>query len=79
MSATAGTATNEHAARETLLVTVAVVESGYIGSYVEGARVNVLGFAFEEHCADIRNSKVMDIIADDQASLQECGLHVRRL
>ncbi len=43
------------------------------------ARACVLGFAFEEHCADIRNSKVMDIIADDQAGLQECGLHVRRL
>ncbi len=32
------------------------------GSYVKGARVNVLGITFKEDCADIRNSKVIDII-----------------
>jgi UDP-N-acetyl-D-galactosamine dehydrogenase len=32
------------------------------GSYVKGARVNVLGLTFKENCADIRNSKVVDIV-----------------
>jgi UDP-N-acetyl-D-galactosamine dehydrogenase len=32
------------------------------GSSVKGARVNVLGLTFKEDCADLRNSKVVDII-----------------
>lgn len=32
------------------------------GSYVKGARVNVLGLTFKENCADLRNSKVADMI-----------------
>jgi UDP-N-acetyl-D-galactosamine dehydrogenase len=32
------------------------------GSYIKGARVNVLGLTFKEDCADLRNSKVVDII-----------------
>ncbi|MEY2890920.1 MAG: hypothetical protein RJA98_828 [Pseudomonadota bacterium] len=32
------------------------------GSYIKGARVNVLGLTFKENCADLRNSKVVDII-----------------
>jgi UDP-N-acetyl-D-galactosamine dehydrogenase len=32
------------------------------GSPVKGARVNVLGLTFKEDCADLRNSKVVDII-----------------
>ena len=32
------------------------------GSYVKGAKVNVLGLTFKENCADLRNSKVVDII-----------------
>jgi len=32
------------------------------GSYIKGTRVNVLGLTFKENCADIRNSKVVDII-----------------
>ncbi len=32
------------------------------GSYVKGARVNILGLTFKENCADLRNSKVIDII-----------------
>jgi UDP-N-acetyl-D-galactosamine dehydrogenase len=32
------------------------------GSYVKGARVNVLGLTFKENCADLRNSKVIDVI-----------------
>ena len=32
------------------------------GSYIKGAKVNVLGLTFKENCADLRNSKVVDII-----------------
>ena len=32
------------------------------GSQVKGAKVNVLGLTFKEDCADLRNSKVVDII-----------------
>ena len=32
------------------------------GSYVKGARVNVLGLTFKENCSDLRNSKVADVI-----------------
>jgi UDP-N-acetyl-D-glucosamine/UDP-N-acetyl-D-galactosamine dehydrogenase len=32
------------------------------GSYIKGASVNVLGLTFKENCADLRNSKVIDII-----------------
>lgn len=32
------------------------------GSYIKGSRVNVLGLTFKENCADLRNSKVVDII-----------------
>jgi UDP-N-acetyl-D-galactosamine dehydrogenase len=32
------------------------------GSYVKGAKVNILGLTFKENCPDLRNSKVVDII-----------------
>jgi UDP-N-acetyl-D-galactosamine dehydrogenase len=32
------------------------------GSYIKGAKVNVLGLTFKENCADLRNSKVADVI-----------------
>lgn len=32
------------------------------GSYIKGARVNILGLTFKEDCGDLRNSKVIDII-----------------
>ena len=32
------------------------------GSYIKGAKVNVLGLTFKEDCGDLRNSKVVDII-----------------
>ena len=32
------------------------------GSYVKGAKVNILGLTFKENCGDLRNSKVIDII-----------------
>jgi UDP-N-acetyl-D-galactosamine dehydrogenase len=34
------------------------------GSYIKGTRVNVLGLTFKENCADLRNSKVVDIISE---------------
>ena len=42
------------------------------GSYIKGARVNVLGLTFKEDCADLRNSKVADIIAE----LKSYGIEV---
>lgn len=32
------------------------------GSYIKGAKVNILGLTFKENCGDLRNSKVVDII-----------------
>ncbi len=37
------------------------------GSYIKGARVNVLGLTFKEDCGDLRNSKVIDIIHELQS------------
>jgi UDP-N-acetyl-D-galactosamine dehydrogenase len=34
------------------------------GSYIKGARVNVLGLTFKENCGDLRNSKVMDVVRE---------------
>ena len=42
------------------------------GSYIKGARVNVLGLTFKEDCGDLRNSKVIDIIRE----LQSYGVEV---
>ena len=42
------------------------------GSYIKGARVNVLGLTFKENCGDLRNSKVIDIIHE----LQSYGVDV---
>jgi len=62
------------------------------GSYVKGARVNILGLTFKENCADLRNSKVMDVInelksygvevyvhdpyADPDEAMHEYGVHL---
>lgn len=40
--------------------------------HVEGSRVLVLGLTFKENCPDLRNTKVVDIIAE----LQEYGMQV---
>ena len=45
------------------------------GSYVKGAKVNVLGLTFKENCADLRNSKVMDIIRELQSYSIEVFVH----
>jgi UDP-N-acetyl-D-glucosamine/UDP-N-acetyl-D-galactosamine dehydrogenase len=34
------------------------------GSYIKGAKVNILGLTFKENCGDLRNSKVIDIIRE---------------
>jgi UDP-N-acetyl-D-galactosamine dehydrogenase len=43
------------------------------GSNVKGASVNVLGLTFKEDCADLRNSKVVDIVDE----LRSYGVDVR--
>lgn len=64
------------------------------GSVIKGARVNVLGLTFKENCADLRNSKVIDIIrelrsygvevfvtdacADPDEALHEYGINLLR-
>ncbi len=64
------------------------------GSYIKGARVNVLGLTFKEDCADLRNSKVVDIVqelrsygvevyvhdpeADAEEAQREYGVHLQR-
>ena len=42
------------------------------GSAIAGARVNVLGLTFKEDCADLRNSRVIDIVRE----LQSYGITV---
>jgi UDP-N-acetyl-D-galactosamine dehydrogenase len=42
------------------------------GSYITGAKVNVMGLTFKENCGDLRNSKVIDIIHE----LQSYGVDV---
>ena len=60
------------------------------GSYIKGAKVNMLGLTFKENCGDLRNSKVIDIInelksygvdvfvtdprANSQEAMQEYGI-----
>jgi len=62
------------------------------GCYIKGAKVNILGLTFKEDCADLRNSKVVDIIhelrsygvevfvhdpeADPEEALAEYGVHL---
>ena len=45
------------------------------GSYIKGARVNVLGLTFKENCADLRNSKVVDIIHELRSYGVEVFVH----
>lgn len=43
------------------------------GHQIRGARVNVLGLTFKENCADLRNSKVIDVIRE----LESYGVEVK--
>ena len=45
------------------------------GSQVRGAKVNVLGLTFKEDCADLRNSKVIDIIEELRSYGVEVFVH----
>jgi len=45
------------------------------GSYIKGARVNVLGLTFKENCGDLRNSKVADVINELKAYGVEVFVH----
>ena len=45
------------------------------GSYIKGAKVNVLGLTFKENCADLRNSKVVDIINELKSYGAEVFVH----
>lgn len=45
------------------------------GSQIKGAKVNVLGLTFKENCADLRNSKVVDVINELQTFGVEVFVH----
>ena len=45
------------------------------GSAIKGAKVNVLGLTFKEDCADLRNSKVVDIINELKSYGVEVFVH----
>jgi UDP-N-acetyl-D-glucosamine/UDP-N-acetyl-D-galactosamine dehydrogenase len=45
------------------------------GSYVKGARVNVLGLTFKEDCADLRNSKVAELVGELKSYGVEVFVH----
>jgi UDP-N-acetyl-D-glucosamine/UDP-N-acetyl-D-galactosamine dehydrogenase len=45
------------------------------GSYVKGAKVNILGLTFKEDCADLRNSKVGDVIRELRSYGVEVFVH----
>jgi len=45
------------------------------GSYVRGAKVNILGLTFKENCPDLRNSKVGDIINELRSYGVEVFVH----
>ena len=45
------------------------------GNTVKGAKVNVLGLTFKENCADIRNSKVVDLVAELESFGAEVFIH----
>ena len=45
------------------------------GSTIKGAKVNVLGLTFKENCADLRNSKVVDIIDELKSYGVEVFVH----
>ena len=40
--------------------------------HVDGARVLILGLTFKENCPDLRNTRVLDVVAE----LRDYGVHV---
>jgi UDP-N-acetyl-D-galactosamine dehydrogenase len=59
----------QHIARKT------VQQMIHAGRNIKGARVNVLGLTFKENCADLRNSKVIDIIDELRSYGVEVFVH----
>lgn len=45
------------------------------GSAIKGAQVNVLGLTFKENCADLRNTKVLDIVRELQSYGVRLSVH----
>ncbi len=45
------------------------------GRYVKGARAVILGLTFKENCADVRNTKVIDIINELKSYGMEVNVH----
>jgi UDP-N-acetyl-D-galactosamine dehydrogenase len=45
------------------------------GSHIKGAKVNVLGLTFKEDCADLRNSKVADVVNELKSFGVEVFVH----
>ena len=45
------------------------------GQQIRGAKVNVLGLTFKEDCADLRNSKVVDIVDELKSYGVEVFVH----
>jgi UDP-N-acetyl-D-glucosamine/UDP-N-acetyl-D-galactosamine dehydrogenase len=45
------------------------------GSAVKGAKINILGITFKEDCADVRNSKVADLIIELSAYGADVQVH----
>ncbi len=49
------------------------------GNFRKGARINVLGLSFKENCADLRNSKVVDVIREFEAFGADVFVHDTRV
>jgi UDP-N-acetyl-D-galactosamine dehydrogenase len=45
------------------------------GGAVKGAKANILGLAFKENCADVRNSKVADLAQELESFGVEVSIH----
>jgi len=45
------------------------------GQYIRGARVGILGLTFKEDCGDLRNSRVVDIVAELRSYEIETAVH----
>lgn len=45
------------------------------GNHVKGAKVNLLGLTFKENCADLRNSRVIDVIHELESFGIEVNVH----
>ncbi|QDX81587.1 GDP-mannose dehydrogenase [Denitratisoma sp. DHT3] len=47
----------------------------HCGGNIKGARIVLLGLTFKENCADLRNSKVADLVAELQSFGTEVSIH----